>query len=81
MNKGNNKTGKKGDFAPSVGFWPAKSGNGYTCFIDEKTIETLANAKEGGRLFLQPVESDNEKAPKFRLTFFDDAPKQQEESI
>lgn len=71
----NKKTTEK-KFAPSIGFWPSKSGNGYTCFIDQKTLETLENAAEGGRLYLQAVpESDNPKIPAFRLTFFDDAPK------
>jgi hypothetical protein len=81
MTTKNKSNGPKKEFAPSVGFWPAKSGNGYTCFLDEKTIETLSKAKEGGRLLLQEVNSDNEKAPTYRLTIFDDTPRQQEESI
>jgi hypothetical protein len=62
-----------------VGFWPAKSGNGYTCFIDGAVLETLAKAAEGGRLFLQEVKSDSEKAPTWRVTFFDGGEKKQEE--
>lgn len=77
----NNKGGKK-EFAPNIGFWPAKSGRGYTCYIDDKTLETLNKAAEGGRLFLEEVPSnDNPKAPAFRLTFFNADVKQAEESI
>jgi hypothetical protein len=76
----NGKTGNK-EFAPSVGFWPAKSGNGYTCFIDKKVIENLEKAAEGGRLLLQEVESDNPKAPAYRLTIFDGGEKQAEDKI
>lgn len=62
-------TGKK-EFAPNIGFWPAKSGNGFTRKLTREDIETLAKAEEGSRLLLSEVSSDNEKAPAFRLTVF-----------
>lgn len=67
MNKASN--GKK-EFAPSIGFWPAKSGNGFTVYLDEKVFGELQKAEIGGRLLLAEVTSDNDKAPAYRVTIF-----------
>jgi hypothetical protein len=71
MSKQTSKSkGPKKEFAPQVGFWPAKSGNGFTSYIDEKTLGELQKAQLGGRLLLSSVDSDNEKAPHYRVTIF-----------
>jgi len=62
MNKGNKK-----DFLPSIGFWPAKSGNGFTVFVSEDLKKELGKAIVGSTLLLKEVESDNDKAPAFRI--------------
>lgn len=71
-NKTNGKSNK--DFAPNIGFWEAKTGNGYSVFISEELLETLNNAKVGGFLSLQLVPEDvrdaNPKVPAYRLTIF-----------
>lgn len=65
---------EKREFAPSLGLWPAKTGKGYTAYIDEKTMEVLATAQAGGRLFLQSVPQsqieENDKSPHFRVVIF-----------
>jgi hypothetical protein len=60
-------TGKK-EFNPSIGFWPTQKGTGYSVFVDEKVKADLEKAAVGSRLFLQEVESDNPKAPAYRVT-------------
>lgn len=67
--KNGNGGGKK-EFAPSVGFWPTKSGSGYSVFVDDKTLETIKQARSGDRLFLAevPEEKRGEKTPHYRLT-------------
>lgn len=65
---------KTNTYAPSIGFWPTKSGKGFTVFIDENVKDMLANAEEGGRLFLQEVEAEqleaNDKSPHYRVVIF-----------
>jgi hypothetical protein len=69
MNETN--TNKKTEYPPNIGFWPAKSGNGYTVFVDAGTrseLERLLSAAtEGTRLYLSQPKSDNKKAPAFRI--------------
>lgn len=71
-NKYNGKNDKA--FNPNFGFWPAKSGKGYTVAVDAKLAAMLATAEPGARLYLQEVPEEqreaNEKVPSFRVTIF-----------
>jgi hypothetical protein len=77
MAKTTKKTETK-EYAPSVGFWPAKSGRGYTVFLNADVIATLEKAEEGGTLFLQevPEEWRKENTPHYRVSIF--APRDEE---
>ena len=80
MSKNAKNTTKK-EYAPSFGFWPAKSGNGFTTAITEQLLETLAKAKVGGRLLLSEVPEDvreeNDRIPTYRVTIFEPGEKKQ----
>lgn len=73
MTKRNNANESK-EFAPSVGFWPTKSGKGYRTYIDDNVLEQLAKAQFGGSLFIQEVSEEvrekNDKVPHFRIVIF-----------
>ena len=70
----NGKSNSKKEFNPSIGFWPAKSGNGFTVSVNEALIETLKKAQIGSTLYLQEVpeeaRADNDRIPAYRVTIF-----------
>lgn len=70
MVKGNGNNGGEKKFAPNIGFWPTKSGNGFSVAITEKVMAALEEVKIGGRLYLSEANSDAENAPTWRLAVF-----------
>jgi len=88
MNKGktNTKTtGGKKEYNPSIGFWPTKSGNGFSVAVTAELLATLNKAQEGGRLYLQEVPEDvraeNDRIPTYRVTIFPPAEQTANDSI
>lgn len=82
MKSSTNAKGKNGkEFLPNVGFWPAKSGKGYTLFVSDKIKEILENTAVGSTLYLAEVESDNENAPTYRVTVMPPRDEQTEAGI
>lgn len=74
-NMSNKNTNGKKEFAPSVGFWPAKSDSSkYTVYVDENIKAQLAKAEVGGRLLLSRTPDDrrekNPNIPHFNVTIF-----------
>lgn len=87
MNKTSKPTTKpqgKKEYAPSFGFWSARSGKGFTVGITQQLLDTLAKAEIGGRLLLLPVPEDvraeNDKLPVYRVTIYPADKKQDEEA-
>jgi hypothetical protein len=74
-NKSTKVTAKnKKEYPPQIGFWPAKSGKGFTVGINESVLKILETASLGGRLLLTEVpeeyREDNDKMPVYRVTVF-----------
>lgn len=62
---------QKKDFAPNIGFWPAKSGNGHTLHITPEVLEVLKTASVGGRLHLKEnAQRKSDTHPSFRVSVF-----------
>lgn len=62
----NNKADGDGgqQYNPSVGFWNAKNGNGFTVQINDSVLTAIAKAERGGRLYFREVPEDlQEKYP------------------
>jgi hypothetical protein len=83
MSKNNGKRLKQDgtEWEPSIPFFPSQSGTGNSSvYVDEEVLATLGKVTAGGRLVLSAAKpSQNPKAPKFRITFYNDADKQQQE--
>lgn len=71
-------TKEKKDYLPSFGFWPTKSGKGFTVAVNDNLLQTLSQATPGSRLLLQEVPEEfikydddgAQKSPSYRVTIF-----------
>lgn len=70
--KGNPSPTNEKKFNPSIGFWPTKSGKGFSVFLSAKVMKEIEQAQEGGSLFLQevPDAGDSDNKPHYRVVIF-----------
>jgi len=58
----------------TVGFWSAKNGSGYTCYVSEDVAATLKSIPVGSRLFLgetkPELKAKNARMPDYRVKVF-----------
>lgn len=83
MAKGSGAKNKaKKDYPPSIGFWTAKSGNGFTKTVNEEVMGILGNIQPGCTLYLQEVtDARSDRAPQFRVTVFPPFEQREEQGI